>query len=392
VNCFVTLYKETQKQVCLVSEMEKLHLVSFNVPYPPNYGGIIDVFYKIKSLHRAGVGIILHCFSYGRQHAKELEEFCEKVFYYDRLSGMKFFLRKPPYIVATRTSNTMPKNLLSDNHPVLFEGLHTTAMLESCRKAGKFSMVRTHNIEHNYYLQLSRSERNFFSKTYLRMESNKLKRYENILSDADSILAISKTDTRYFQNHYGNAHFIPAFHQYDKISVPSGKGDFILVHGNLAVPENKRSVLFLIRNILSKISNYRVIIAGKNPGRLLENRCNKYPHIELYPNPDNTAMEDLVREAHINLLYTAQPTGLKLKLLHSLYAGRHCIANPLMVSGSGLDELCHLFNMPSQAIQLIEQLMQQPVPNDEIELRSRVLADFDTDTSARKIIDLMDRI
>ena len=41
-----------------------LHIVSFDIPYPPNYGGVIDVYYKLKALHRKGVKIILHCFEY----------------------------------------------------------------------------------------------------------------------------------------------------------------------------------------------------------------------------------------------------------------------------------------------------------------------------------------
>ena len=28
----------------------ELNIVSFDVPYPPDYGGVIDVFYKIKEL------------------------------------------------------------------------------------------------------------------------------------------------------------------------------------------------------------------------------------------------------------------------------------------------------------------------------------------------------
>ena len=33
---------------------KKIHIVSFDIPYPPNYGGIIDVFYKIKTLFELG--------------------------------------------------------------------------------------------------------------------------------------------------------------------------------------------------------------------------------------------------------------------------------------------------------------------------------------------------
>ncbi|MEI7802398.1 MAG: mannosyltransferase, partial [Bacteroidota bacterium] len=43
----------------------QLHIISFNVPYPPDYGGVIDVYYKIKALKEAGVKIHLHCYEYG---------------------------------------------------------------------------------------------------------------------------------------------------------------------------------------------------------------------------------------------------------------------------------------------------------------------------------------
>ncbi len=61
-----------------------IHLVSFNIPYPPDYGGVMDVFYKIAALKKQGVGIILHCFSYGRTLSRTLERECLRVHYYRR--------------------------------------------------------------------------------------------------------------------------------------------------------------------------------------------------------------------------------------------------------------------------------------------------------------------
>jgi len=45
--------------------VKKLHIVSFDVPYPANYGGVIDVFYKLKALHSLGIEIYFHVFEYG---------------------------------------------------------------------------------------------------------------------------------------------------------------------------------------------------------------------------------------------------------------------------------------------------------------------------------------
>jgi hypothetical protein len=31
--------------------VQRLHIISFNVPYPTDYGRVIDVFYRLKALH-----------------------------------------------------------------------------------------------------------------------------------------------------------------------------------------------------------------------------------------------------------------------------------------------------------------------------------------------------
>ena len=59
-------------------------MISFDIPYPPNYGGVVDVFYKLKALSQCGVKIILHCFEYGRSHSEKLNELCAEVNYYPR--------------------------------------------------------------------------------------------------------------------------------------------------------------------------------------------------------------------------------------------------------------------------------------------------------------------
>ena len=61
-----------------------LHLVSLDIPFPPNYGGVIDVFYKIKALSELNCKIFLHCFYSERKGHKTLHQYCEKVFYYER--------------------------------------------------------------------------------------------------------------------------------------------------------------------------------------------------------------------------------------------------------------------------------------------------------------------
>ena len=71
----------------------QIHIISLNVPYPANYGGVIDVFYKIKSLHEAGVQIHLHCFDYGRGNQPELEKYCNNELSKQGLEELKSILK-----------------------------------------------------------------------------------------------------------------------------------------------------------------------------------------------------------------------------------------------------------------------------------------------------------
>ena len=58
-----------------------LHIISFDIPWPANYGGVIDVFYKAKALSEKGVKVHLHCFQYGRKPNPFLENMFHKFYF-----------------------------------------------------------------------------------------------------------------------------------------------------------------------------------------------------------------------------------------------------------------------------------------------------------------------
>jgi len=303
-----------------------IQIVAFNIPYPPDYGGIIDVFYKIKALHECGVSIDLHCFEYNRPHAKELEKYCAKIFYYSRRNGLRYQFSTAPYITITRANNQLLNNLNSNNAPIIFEGLHCCHFIDDPMLAMHQRLVRTHNIEHEYYQNLAKSESNLYRKLYYKLESFKLKRYDNVLSSANQLLCISPNDNYYFDHCYGNAHFVPAFHPFHEILSKTGRGEYILFHGNLSVVENMQAVDFLLNKVFNKIDK-PVIIAGKNPADSLIQKTGRFSHIKLLANPEMNEMENLIRDAQICILPKFQDTGLKLKLLASLFSCRSCISN-----------------------------------------------------------------
>jgi len=107
-----------------------LHIVSFDVPFPANYGGVFEIYHTLRSLHREGVKIHLHCFDYGRGQQPELKKYCATVDYYERHTGHKGFSMKLPYIVSSRANPALLENLSKDDHPILLEGIHTSYYLQ----------------------------------------------------------------------------------------------------------------------------------------------------------------------------------------------------------------------------------------------------------------------
>ena len=114
-----------------------LHIISLNVPYPADYGGVYDLFYKLPALQHEGVKIHLHCFTKDRTEQSELNKYCEEVFYYQRNTGRTGLSSKLPYIVASRINKDLTQRLLKDNYPVLMEGVHCTAITNDKRFANR---------------------------------------------------------------------------------------------------------------------------------------------------------------------------------------------------------------------------------------------------------------
>lgn len=373
-----------------MNQSKELHIVSFNIPYPPNYGGVIDVFYKIKTLNELGIQVILHCFKYDRKESNELNKYCKKVYYYNRPKSFRYFFSKYPFIVITRASSDLYRNLTYDSIPILFEGLHTCYYLPKLLKNNRKIIVRTHNIEHDYYLGLANKERNLFKKVFFLSESIKLKAFEKTLKTKSIIAAITKKDQLHFKNCNPNSFLIPAFHPYNAINILRDKGEYVLYHGDLSVNENIDAVKFILKNISEK-TFCKFIIAGRNPAKSLQKLISKHSNIELIPNPSNNEMYELIQNAHINLLLTGQATGIKLKLLNSLHIGRFCIANLEMVKGTNLESLCQVKNTPTEIIKEINRLMQTSISDYEIKNRKEILLKFvNNSKNAQKLINLLD--
>lgn len=367
---------------------QELHLISFDVPYPPNYGGVVDVYYKIKALHDKGIGVHLHCFEYGRGEQSKLNEICSSVSYYRRDENKLNFLKSEPYIVASRANADLLTRLKQDNLPIIIEGLHNCWIIDSLKPSTREIFVRTHNVEHDYYNGLAKVEKSLAKRQYFKWEASKLEKYEEILSKADGLFAISPNDYEYFQKKYGNATLLPAFHSGETVTSSLGKGDYALYHGNMAVGENSEAAAFLIEEVFANKPEYYFIIAGSNPTPELLQLASQYKNVEVRANISVEHLEQLIADAHVNVLPTFQPTGIKLKLLSALYKGRFAIVNNEMINNTGLETLCTVANSPQEWMSALDLIFSRSFDDSSLSHRKDILrAHFDNLVNAEIILE-----
>lgn len=351
-----------------------LHIVTHEVPWPADYGGVYDLFHKIKALHEQGIKIHLHCFTGKRKEQAVLNDYCHVVHYYPRKRKRYSLSLRLPYIVSSRNHPDLLKNLQQDQYPVLLEGIHCTYLLYKGYLSGRKVFVRLHNVEWQYYMKIFRHEADVFKKAYFFIESMLLKCYEKKIAGKAVFLAVNQDDAAYYTNVFKarDARFLPVFIPWQPVPEKKGRGSFCLYHGNLEISENEKAAEWLLNHVFNSI-DVPFVIAGKNPSLPLQTLAHSKPHTCIVMNPSEKEMQDMICKAQVQILPSFNKTGVKLKLLNALFNGRHCLVNETAIKGSGLEGLCTIAETPEEFQKAIARM-------------------FDIDFSAAQYAERMDKI
>ena len=367
----------------------RLHIICFDIPYPPSYGGAIDVYYRVKCLSEAGVRITLHCFYKGEKgDTAPLEKLCERVFYYPRKTTILQQLSCQPYGVKSRESKQLLQHLLTDDAPVLFEGLVSCGLMSHPALQNRKKYFRECNVEHDYYHALGKATSALWKKLYLHIEAERLRKFEHTIRNAQAVFTLAKQDDSYFRATYPETEtvYLPCFHGHTAIIPPLENAQpYILYHGNLAVAENEKAAMYIMRHIAPSVK-HPIVIAGNRPSAEIQRETKRHPNVTLVCSPDEQGMQTLIRNARIHLLVTFQATGIKLKLLNVLFTRAHVIVNPKMIEGTELQNLCCIGTGDEELIQLCNDCFSRPLDQKALDERIKQLNESYSDFKSAQII------
>ena len=365
--------------------------MSFDWPWPPRYGGVIDVYHRIDALLRRGVAVRLHVVAHDDRTAD-----CPPAW---RAAGIEVFghrrrgawsaLSPKPYIVASRQVGSLLPNLANGAPVILFEGTHCTGWLGHPRLGAIAQWVRVHNVEADYYAQLAAAPTARARRLYYREEARRLRRYEpTVLAQADLLLPISRCDeTRCERLAPGKVFGQRAYTGSREVCVPGGTGTYALFHGGLHVDDNAAAALSLARLFARALPTRRLIVAGRRPPPTLAAALAEYANVELRADPGAAEMAALISGAQVILLRARHAAGLKLKLLASLTAGRHVVANAAVTAGApALTPLVTLAEGDEDYAASVRRLWGTPVAPATAAERAAALAPYLTDVLADDLV------
>lgn len=367
---------------------KRLHIVCLDIPYPVDCKSAFIMFNEIKSLYERGVKITLHCFEYSRPGHDMMHSYCEHIYYYPKRKGHKGFSFSLPYIVSSRSDEHLVENLQRDNDPIFVQGVHSTFFLTRLNTANRKVMVRLHCAEHSFYSNLADIDSSFINKFYYHNESRLLKCYEKNLSAKATFAALTEETKNNYEDQLGykNIISIPVVVPWNSIESREGKGNFCLYHGNLSMPENEKSAVWLLENIFNKI-DIPFVIAGKSPSSSLEKLSLLKSNTCLIANPSQSEMQDLISRAQINVLPSYHSESCNIKLINSLFCGRHCVVNENMANDTMLRPLLHIADTAESFISVILQLMDKSFEEYDMKARAKVLPQYyNNDQNVSKIM------
>lgn len=365
-----------------------LHIVTFEIPLPSDHDSAMDTFSMIRTLKEEGIHIHLHCFGVKDETHETLMQYCHQVNYYEETNIFERFSKKIPACI--KYSGTLQDDLLKDNEPILVEDIRATGFIDKEQINKGRIFLRHHIVEYRFFSSQADCSLAPIEKIYYKRESALLKGYTRRISHlVNKIWTATEDDSKSLRDDLKitNTETIGSFVPKEwEVKCQQGKGCCCLYHGDLNIPSNEAAVIWLIKEVFSKIA-IPFLIAGKGPSLRLKYLTGQNPNICLIENPSPQELQDLISKAHIHVLPAVIKTGICLNLINSLYNGRHCLVNTELAKDSALAALLETADNADQFINSLQHLFNRPFSVPEKEMRHILLSErFNNQQKALQLI------
>lgn len=218
------------------------------------------------------------------------------------------------------------------------ESLFMTPYIPTIRKYSKGKIVlRSHNLEHMIWQQLASGTKNFPKKTYLKILSRQLKKYEtSVLNSVDGIAAITREDVKKYLSFKCTIPLvsIPFGIDIDNYPVTTPKSQFEFFHlGAMDWEPNVEGIRWLLDKVwpqvISRQPDAKLRLAGRNmPDWLLNG---KFPGVKIQGEIDNAI--GFMKNKSVMVVPLLTAGGIRVKILEAMALGKCVISTGIGAAG-----------------------------------------------------------
>ena len=323
----------------------KILVVAPDFPYPPNHGGRVDIWERIKKLHAFGAQVDLVYTSYDDEHAENLAEvsrYVGQIIPVKRVKDIFYLLKLRPYQVASR-KNLLGMKLKQHYDYIILESEYVIDFALNDTANAKLAL-RVHNDEVSYYRSLFSSSKSVAKKLYYYLESLLFKRNKRKYFDrVDIALYISPEEMeKNSALNSGQSYYYPPDLSFTSFKTVRPANQRVLFVGNLFTVNNIDGLVWYLQNVhdklVEKFPDYELIVAGNTKGQNVEHLLNK-ARIVFYDSP--ATLDDIYAQAAVFINPMLYGAGVKLKTLNAVTEGLPVVSTTVGTEGTGLSHEVH---------------------------------------------------
>jgi hypothetical protein len=327
----------------------KLTFIFNEMPYPPNHGGRVDAWRRIKAFKQAGVSLQFIAWQGDRpesrptpEQLKELSRYVDEIHLFT--IGSDWASRVRRIFNLTRYSSHAASRLLSGNElqglrnavkkfnpsAIWLDAIYGGVLARQLAlQQGVSFYVRSHNLEHRYMARQAGLATNLRDRLAWGLAVFHLEEFEtSLLRDSRRYYDCSYDDLQFWQARgVSNGRYLPQtiepevdFAGSDYPPVKQGEFDVVFM-GNLHSPNNVEGLLWffgkVLPRVLEKIPQCRVLVAGSKPCEEIRTACERFDGVTLIPNPENSA--DMYRAGKVLINPVLSGSGVMVKSIEMIF-------------------------------------------------------------------------
>ena len=343
---------------------KKVLIVTGFFPYPTFFGGVFDIWERVKGLKNLGYDVDLLYTTKLKPQKKDLayvNSFVNNLFEVKRSNKLIYLFYRKPLQVISRKELTYIH--LKENYDlVILESENVGEILKNKNLKTDKIVLRVHNNESVYFKNLSKSTNNFFKKIYYILDSLKYRIYsQKVFNKVDKLWFISFEEQLKNKIYFKKSIHLPPPINQDFVNQKLNNNNVLFI-GSLFMDNNIEAIDWYLNKVHNKIrnENYRLIICGSTgeyDEEYFEKRFMKYSNIELILNA--TDLKEIYSKSSIFINPMQHGAGVKIKSINAIVNGLPLISTTIGCEGIGLKEnkMFYLANTPEKFREKVIKLL-----------------------------------